>query len=787
MLVLALVLALVRGHSHLASLRLERDADTSALEASLGYSLAGLALGDGRFLVYTADAACERRALRFARNYSHVHAASKGGARVRRALRGGRRARGDALRVLLHPAAEHVDPMAFARAGAALARAGAHRLEATYWRLELAELEARAAETLAESLATLDAVVALEYASPVYTTNAWARAAMTATGLDADDAGDGELPAVAGNGSGLIMAISDTGIALDSCYFRSATAAPRHESRACLNGACALAPDNDHPNVRVYWRGTGGDWADANGHGTHTAGTLAGLAAEPGEAARYNGLAPAGARLVVVDMQSAPAGPLLLPEPIDTHLLAVTAAYGATTHSMSWGARDGAYSELARRVDVYLWAHDEYVAVIAADNAGEDGVSSPALAKNALAVGAMMSGATAAERAGALQAPRAAYGREWLASFSSRGSGVVPWFKPDVCASGAPVRSASSRTASCAVATLAVYEGTSQATPSVAAAVARVQAYCLGGGYAASAFMPRASLVRALMALATRPGAGVFPLQPMATVLARGRYGRYGRLNVEGRGRLVIGDVLVTAADADASLLLLSSGERPFVAGARAGAGGNLHRYCVAVTSSSAAIEVRVALAWSDPPTAPGAPGALVNDLDLEVHTLSGTAYRSTTSLPVNGLDGRDSDATWEAASTRLVALAADRTGLEVSVRLARHGYTLAPQRYSLALLARSADGTPVVLTQAGRRPRSHTDVDVGYDAAMPCAVCDAGAVAAHLCAGRVPEPPTDTLPPPPLVDPLPPAPTATASRRAHATGVGALALLVATKFGAHA
>ena len=67
---------------------------------------------------------------------------------------------------------------------------------------------------------------------------------------------------------------------------------------------------------------------------------------------------------------------------------------GARVHSDSWGTDSSAYDDLAADFDRFAWLHPDFLPVVAAGNAGAAGgdgtVTSPAVAKNAVAVGATL-------------------------------------------------------------------------------------------------------------------------------------------------------------------------------------------------------------------------------------------------------------------------------------------------------------------------------------------------------------------------------------------------------------
>jgi subtilisin family serine protease len=218
-----------------------------------------------------------------------------------------------------------------------------------------------------------------------------------------------------------IVAIGDTGVDFDSCFFHD-----RQNPNIALNSkgmahrkviAYITAPVSDAPNAP---RATPGD---DEGHGTHTAGSLAGSPGpwpedvpnsrdtstrlrsfppdRPGidrdtfEAlANYSGIAPQ-ARMIIFDFQNPGDGALYVPNDIYHDYLALSEQYGAMVSSNSWGDDSGVYDAYTRDVDTYLYEHPEYFMVMAAGNGGGHGmhtIATPAVAKNLLTVGSSMNG-----------------------------------------------------------------------------------------------------------------------------------------------------------------------------------------------------------------------------------------------------------------------------------------------------------------------------------------------------------------------------------------------------------
>jgi hypothetical protein len=396
-------------------------------------------------------------------------------------------------------------------------------------------------------------------------------------------------------GDGQLVGIGDSGIDLSSCYF----------AHVEPNGT-ALPAGPDHRKVVAY-NSAGGDTLDLNGHGTHAAGSLAGAcsAGSPQDASRWNGMAP-GARIAFTDIGAGSAGRLFLPASL-SQFYGFAYSRGARVHSDSWGGDVTTYDVLSRESDEMCWAHRDFLPVFAAGNFGGS-VShdaNPATSKNGLAVGASLG--------------------DDVAPYSSAGPTHDGRLKPDIMAPGETRSAAASATRKtpaigCETATLA---GTSMSAPLVAGAALLVRQYFIDGYHPSGRRVARDSLVPsgALLKAVLVNGAVTLRGAPAPNV-----HQGFGRVDLGPRS-------LPLHGDSDAV------GTRLFVSDASAVASGETHRYClllslprraVAVSAAgagaavdSSVAELRVTIAWHDPPALLSAAGPkLVNDLDLRVRLL---------------------------------------------------------------------------------------------------------------------------------------------------------------------
>ncbi len=468
------------------------------------------------------------------------------------------------------------------------------------------------------------------------------------------------------HGEGQVIGIMDTGVDPDHCHFDDPTV-----GTPVVNDDTGTQVDLAHRKLRAvdFWWDEDGpppgdaDWDD-QGHGTHVAGSAAGDEGGDGVHGGFDGMAPA-ATLVIQDggfgwddcgdlpglgCPMRPLGPML----------AQAWAQGARIHTNSWGDEENIapfnrYTERTADLDRFVWEHPEMLVLVAAGNAGpSDGtVGSPATGKNLLGVGALGE----ADR----EPP-------CPASFSSRGWTHDGRVKPDLLAPGQLVRSAATDftvgTRTCGD---RFSSGTSMASPTAAGLAALVRQYFTGGWYPtgvadpARGFEPSAALLRATLIASTvdvttlgcstaRPAPS--PDQGWGLIqLDRALYfpGDGHGLVIEDRGR-----GFATSSDVGVTR------------GVVVPAGG----------------ELKIVLAWSDPPSSSTADVNLVNDLDLVVEGPTGT-YRG------NAMSGGVSVAGGEADRLNNVEVVWLRDAVpgEWRVRIAPHRVQLAPQPWALVVV----------------------------------------------------------------------------------------------------
>lgn len=571
-------------------------------------------------------------------------------------------------------------------------------------------------ESVAQVALELGKAKVAEVRMPFVPLNRWAAPRIwRAGGGDQANSSSG-APPLGLTGANQLLSISDTGVASATCFFTDpARQVPR-------TAAQAVPADTGHRKIRAYWSAEGDfdDTAPYGGHGSHVVGSALGSPVSGSSEARaFSGTAP-GARLVFTDLHTPESGGdyLYVPDPLDSTVLQWSYDCGARIHSVSWGAPlSGRYTSDEAAVDRFVYLNREFLPIFAAGNSGPGAgtIVSPAMAKNALTIGATMNGVDAVRLAQTPARPDDDYSPDWLASFSSRGSSALSFRKPDLVAPGGAYVWSAANTApssgTCAPLSQTVLglQGTSMATPHASSGAVLLRQYFVDGLHqnnnsVRSTTRPMASLLRATLAASATPLRGVFPRAAFASTQAR--------IDGQGHGRIALDRALGAAA-----ALTVLANEDVALGVSRT---QTSRRWCVDVRGAGAYESIAVAMAYADYPSFPVSSGAarLVNDLRLRVY--DGT---SGTELAINELTA----GTPELRSTIERAVAQGRRRLIVDVHAAQLGFG-DEQTFSLVL----------ALIKVGANEQVELVVSSPTTAQTECRVCTAsGAFApASECAG---------------------------------------------------
>jgi hypothetical protein len=443
-------------------------------------------------------------------------------------------------------------------------------------------------------------------------------------------------------GTGQTPGISDTGCDDDMCFFRysSSASAVTNSQAPTLPGTGTI--DNTKkviayyviPGATAYDGNTtcaasgSGEWE----HGTHTSCTIVGdnyatlSTSCAGGHDNGDGMAP-NAKLIFQDVGSETTGCLdgLSTDNYSIYQQAYNA--GARIHSNSWGGDTaGAYTSDCQTVDKFIYNHEDFQFFFANGNAGSGAmtVGSPATAKDCVSIGATSNGSSGANS---------------IASFSSRGPTADGRTKPDVCAPGQTVNSASgdaSHTSNnCGTKT---GDGTSMATPTAAGGATLMRQYFTDGFYptgaktAADAVSPSAALLKAAMI----NGAVQYSLTTQATMM-----NSLTPDNNQGFGRVCL-DTACFFSTPSRDSRRLRVWDRPNAAGLTT---GQQEEFSLQVASGTGK-QLKVTLAWTDPESSTTAAVNLVNNLDLEVVAPDGaTTYKGNVFSGGQSVTGGTADA----------------------------------------------------------------------------------------------------------------------------------------------
>ena len=408
-------------------------------------------------------------------------------------------------------------------------------------------------------------------------------------------------------GKGEVVLIGDTGVNIDSCFFKDARVpvafwpevnAKHRKIISYIECVDESTGDHDH--------------RDLLGHGTHVAGSLMGYVESPTGSteetmAKYGGLAR-DAKMIFADLNCGSSGLTKLAVPLDLLLyFNQTIPHGVRVSHNSWGyEKPRNYVSIDRETDEHSWRYLDFLVVVAAGNSPGAGILSPAASKNVLTVGAHKNSADVRAR-------------DMVAPFA-KGPNFDGRVKPEVMAPGYDSVSSAHHTSQCATRQLS---GTSMAAPWVSAAATVIRQYFKEGWYPSGKkglgrpLDPTSALVKAMVTHSARKMHHTtgFPQMGLPN-------------NHQGFGMMALQDVLYfNGNNANANQyrethllakdkLIIKQDETVVI------------EFDVGVANvNTRATDVKVTLVYTDYPAAFGAHRATVNDLDLVVVAPDGTLH----------------------------------------------------------------------------------------------------------------------------------------------------------------
>jgi hypothetical protein len=383
-------------------------------------------------------------------------------------------------------------------------------------------------------------------------------------------------------GQGTILSLTDSGVRTDHNQF--------YDPSYPITSPGVFPNHRKMVAYKLYQGAVFGDNAAFSYHGTHTNCTAAGNDSTFGTT-EYDGMAKL-AKLYFVDIGSNSGlvvGTNLTPM-YDTVYLGRGLGYHILQHSGSWGwgNSSGTYLTQDATTDAYAYAYKDFLNLYAAGNEYSAlHIRNPGIAKDVLTIGA--TGNSTSSNA--------------IASFSSRGPTQDNRIKPNLMAPGDNLYSAYGGNTT----GYQYMSGTSMAAPAANGAIGLIRQYLLAGFYPTgiantgdSIKYQSAALLRAMAQVSCDPNVGSYTI-PSFDI-------GWGRIDVDS----------VCYFDGDTRRLIILDDTIGINT-------GNAITDSFEVLSS---IPLRICVAWTDTAASSGANPTLVNDLNVQLTSPTGTYYR---------------------------------------------------------------------------------------------------------------------------------------------------------------